>query len=764
MIVGLLGFIGSGKGTAGDILKDLGFTPLSFAKGVKDVVKVTPVKGSNKGVPKGKVDPTKDKLFDDEDFSSINDVSLFRSKSLRDNYKISEAREKEIIDWYKSTPLAKYLPLTIITDLVNSPAFAQFTQHGITLFKGDGGTGLDIYHEAWHGFSQFFMSKAQKAALYNSVAEASNNPRWSKDSTLTKEEIYFEIEESLAEGFRDYKAGKYVPKTKEEKNLFRKILDFLVNMFKGTSARDTDFHVADLASVRELYDKLSLSSKDATVLDTYTPSMQNVMFFKLNRSKTIQPVDQEDEAYTTFTIDESTVLKNSIDSMIATSMKNFVQSHDTNSGAIEELNDKSKRVKIYEGIQNAWIRRIEQLEERLSKIQERNATLDNPNLFLEQQVTGQIDLLSRAVNEFGDISEAINNKKYTKGVVSYHIRNSRFPIFKESDVELEEPSIAGSTVFKDNSGENSTSARDMLNRNTEMILSSVFKTEVDSEGNRKMVPNELGYFELEDPGIVWSRLARTLEGSMTPADMYNKLITYSESYPEFSQVLDLLPATRADISYSDTLLETQFWQDLKKPRIQYTELNLNPVEDSKDDEGVTKFSSSVMNASTDVSAVMREWSNNFINDTTTNNAFIYLAKGRNMLDLQNVLTTFGPKGVLNKERALEFLAAIGITLDQNSAEIKAILSKDYFIQSYGIDRMYNLMKKIESFSGSKDKTILTAIEEFVNSFDQRVFIIKGIKNEGTTTMGLRWVGYDATRFADLDAISIESYEHVYATN
>lgn len=37
MIVGLLGFIGSGKGTAGDILKDVGFTPISFAKSVKDV-------------------------------------------------------------------------------------------------------------------------------------------------------------------------------------------------------------------------------------------------------------------------------------------------------------------------------------------------------------------------------------------------------------------------------------------------------------------------------------------------------------------------------------------------------------------------------------------------------------------------------------------------------------------------------------------------------------------------------------------------------
>ena len=37
MIVGLLGFIGSGKGTAGNMLKDLGFFPVSFAKGVKDV-------------------------------------------------------------------------------------------------------------------------------------------------------------------------------------------------------------------------------------------------------------------------------------------------------------------------------------------------------------------------------------------------------------------------------------------------------------------------------------------------------------------------------------------------------------------------------------------------------------------------------------------------------------------------------------------------------------------------------------------------------
>jgi hypothetical protein len=37
MIVGILGFIGSGKGTVGEILTEYGFHPISFAEGVKDV-------------------------------------------------------------------------------------------------------------------------------------------------------------------------------------------------------------------------------------------------------------------------------------------------------------------------------------------------------------------------------------------------------------------------------------------------------------------------------------------------------------------------------------------------------------------------------------------------------------------------------------------------------------------------------------------------------------------------------------------------------
>ena len=56
----------------------------------------------------------------------------------------------------------------------------------------------------------------------------------------------------------------------------------------------------------------------------------------------------------------------------------------------------------------------------------------------------------------------------------------------------------------------------------------------------------------------------------------------------------------------------------------------------------------------------------------------------------------------------------------------------------------------------------TVIYEFINYYDQRVFIIEGIANEGTTKMGLRWIGYDASRFAEPETLMEEIYEHAYA--
>ena len=41
-------------------------------------------------------------------------------------------------------------------------------------------------------------------------------------------------------------------------------------------------------------------------------------------------------------------------------------------------------------------------------------------------------------------------------------------------------------------------------------------------------------------------------------------------------------------------------------------------------------------------------------------------------------------------------------------------------------------------------------KQFINNFDQKVYLIVGITNEGRTAMGLPWKGYNANRFTDID--------------
>jgi hypothetical protein len=49
-------------------------------------------------------------------------------------------------------------------------------------------------------------------------------------------------------------------------------------------------------------------------------------------------------------------------------------------------------------------------------------------------------------------------------------------------------------------------------------------------------------------------------------------------------------------------------------------------------------------------------------------------------------------------------------------------------------------------------------KHFINNFDQKVYIIVGITNEGRTAMGLPWKGYNANRFTDIDTHDSEE-EH-----
>jgi len=50
------------------------------------------------------------------------------------------------------------------------------------------------------------------------------------------------------------------------------------------------------------------------------------------------------------------------------------------------------------------------------------------------------------------------------------------------------------------------------------------------------------------------------------------------------------------------------------------------------------------------------------------------------------------------------------------------------------------------------------LHQYPNVFDQIVYIVEGINNEGKTKYGFAWKGYCSTRFADLSNIQIGSLE------
>lgn len=45
--------------------------------------------------------------------------------------------------------------------------------------------------------------------------------------------------------------------------------------------------------------------------------------------------------------------------------------------------------------------------------------------------------------------------------------------------------------------------------------------------------------------------------------------------------------------------------------------------------------------------------------------------------------------------------------------------------------------------------------EHTNYLDQRVYMLKGAPNQGTTKWGMKWIGYDATRFRVVEDDTME---------
>jgi hypothetical protein len=213
--------------------------------------------------------------------------------------------------WFARSPLAQFTTFANMSNVVNSKAFAEWRKSASTLYTDaelkllteqqraalddrsavvlyKGSDYSDLYHEAFHEFTQKFLTKAEKAALYNMVQSRPGTinlggvqlPYYSLTSR--------QIEEVLAEEFRSYGLAKSLeveePELEEPvRNLFQRIIDFLKNLFTKTSTVTPEGQIVEQkAPIEELFEKL-YSGK----LDEYTRSSNNTDNTKLNRSKAL---------------------------------------------------------------------------------------------------------------------------------------------------------------------------------------------------------------------------------------------------------------------------------------------------------------------------------------------------------------------------------------------------------------------------------------------------------------------------------------------
>jgi hypothetical protein len=168
--------------------------------------------------------------------------SLDRAGYIADE--IGEEDTAKVLDWWNNTELGKelqkHIELEHAYNLTNSDVFAKFIVSGSTLsnpdilgkiqINKDKGTLVDIYHEAWHAFSQLYLTRKQKYDLYNEVI----NYKDSSGNEPYKSMDYKAVDELLAEDFRTYMKKNYIKKGSPMRNkLFRKIMNFLRSPVSG---------------------------------------------------------------------------------------------------------------------------------------------------------------------------------------------------------------------------------------------------------------------------------------------------------------------------------------------------------------------------------------------------------------------------------------------------------------------------------------------------------------------------------------------------
>jgi len=616
-----------------------------------EVPETTPEEDDAKNInPEGSIDT------DNFDFDE-----LFRQTDLEN--KVTQEEIDAAEKWWAQSPLSKHIPLNRLLAIVNSNAWATFSKSGITLYKGS--SAVDIYHEAWHGFTQLYLTVAEKTRLYNEVRKKPGTFKTvSGEVVKFSNASFFQIEEYLAEQFRDYARQQTSEKGSPVKNtLFRRIWNFLKSLFGGVTNKTAYVDAMSVPAVAEAFNKLYFGQ----VLNLQ-PNINNSMFDVLNSAKSVvdqTPLNLNDE--------DLNLIRESIDGMVIDTIlkKSGIEQQ---SKALLFLYTQNGRRILFTDIRFAFNDKLREINEQLEE------DPDNYNL------NNQKRILQIVVDNFGDIDAYAQNKE-TTGILEFYSRSSNSSIsnlvsVNDEDIEAEtNPDVTADKELQVQIGDkkiNNRLIKDYLPRELLIILSLIPDVSItegrDADliaGNKKFVykRNSLGFPKVKNLGHTINAITKTLINESSYDNMLYKLGEAVDAFPVLGVLKAMLPnqdsfAQTSKTVQKQTLLDILigFGKAFDKAKMEAFINRQSPQQaDAEEGETIRGNLFTIGRATNSLNNVFNNWSSNFKYKTPINR------DGSILLDIAKLPKITNDN--VSYDKVFQFLEVLGVDLTDTTKRV-----------------------------------------------------------------------------------------------
>ena len=525
----------------------LTFSPENLAEVVEAEVKETVAKVEEI------INKSENKPTPDEDLPDL----LERSKLIKS--RSNKIQEEAADKWAEESGLFKVkvdgkpvITVEQLRNIVNSDAFATFANATITLYKGANSTHM--YHEAWHSFSQIFLTKAQRDELYKNASKLDGTFDYIKKvagpggNTNKKVSVNLNtlnsnnkgdrkiLEEFVAEEYRIFamNGGKF--KVKDAKasifeKIFKAIWEFFKAVFKGTLPVNV-YSNPGSGVFAEMFNAL-YNAKTDTDLNMFQPSIKNGEQFGTLNTGIVNELSELDLE----------LLGRSMDGIISESVTNYILGIGTKDSkkmpgaAMTIFNPKNLNNLYNVIIKGKFQRRLAELTEKYE------ATKDKLTPSQNDEAINNMKILQRALDNFGDINNILNSKNPENSVVAYHLRNSAFAgRIKEAQLDPTERANTWEEIMANNDkNPNDFESEELATASARYIIESLVQQEYNA--NKTAVTNKLnslGFPQTIEFKPFWNFLMQKVAGQQNEEDLYNALVELNNKKltPLVGQLLD----------------------------------------------------------------------------------------------------------------------------------------------------------------------------------------------------------------------------------